>query len=219
VPGNCARAIGSHPGSCRQLAKETAVPEDTRQSSVSRPKRPRRRQAGREDLFALVAELHCGPKSSLADLTQNLDLSPSTIKRMLRALRRQGVSQGRLGTSHLALPPLAKPPNSFCCALVGVNPDVQALGSLRLGDSSVPYRTEEALLHWLSMDLPRTDPYRGKILVSTGHIVMGDPDFGLVLIVYAISTVALFEFVRLGVERAYGVTRTRTLMIAHSLGG
>ena len=75
---------------------------------------------------------------------------------------------------------------------------------------------EKALLGWFCNELPRNDLYKGKIIVESAHIVMGDPQFSLLMTVYAISSSLLCDFARLGVEQVDGIYRTRMLMIEYT---
>ena len=179
--------------------------------------RRRRPQAGRVQFFALVAELFYNPSASLEQLSRNLDLSPSAIKRALWHLRRDEVILGRLGSLRLSLAALPKVSDAFCRAVICAESDIQRLKSLRRSRASRPYRTEQELLQWLFADLPRNPPYKGQVIVETAYIVMGAPEFSLMLTVHAVSNEVLFGFATHGVEWAYGVTRTQTLMIAQSI--
>lgn len=179
--------------------------------------RKRRAETGREEIFKLVAAVFYQPDASLLQLSKHLELSVSTIKRLLNKLRRLGIFSGRLGTIRCNFGPLRKSPTLCSSALVAADVDVQRLKAISRNDAPAPYRSEEDLLKWICRTLPMADAYNGQIVIETGYIVMGDPEFALIVTVHAISSEALFKFVREGIEFADGISRTRTIMIAHSV--
>ena len=184
--------------------------------SIAGAQATRRPKANAEDLFALIALLHYSPTAALAELSQALDLSTSTVKRLLGQLRRRGILRARASGVTLSMFPLVSPSSPFCGAVVGIDPDIERLRGLGRSKAKATYATEEDLLDHICNVLPRTKDYKGAILVERGHIVMGASDMGMVITLYAVSTRMLFDFVRLAVEKADGVVRTRTMMIAHS---
>lgn len=176
----------------------------------------RRPKASAEDLFALIALLHYSPTAALSDLSQALDLSTSTVKRLIGQLRRRGILRARASGVTLSMFPLVSASSPFCGAVVGIEPDIERLRGLGHSKAKAAYATEEGLLNHMCNVLPRTKDYEGAVLVERGHIVMGASDMGMLITLYAVSTRVLFDFVRLAVEKADGVVRTRTMMIAHS---
>jgi len=94
---------------------------------------------------------------------------------------------------------------------------LKELKKLHRSQKSTPYCSENELLVWVCDTLPTTEKYRGSIIVQSGCVVMGAHTFGFLLVVYADSPDALFEFARLGVEMEDGVARSETLMVAYTL--
>jgi DNA-binding Lrp family transcriptional regulator len=178
--------------------------------------RIRRPKFGYREIFALVSELFYNPKSSLQQLAANLNLSSSSIKRIIRSLRDNGVVSGRVRNLRLHLFELPARFPSFCCAIISVELDTRLLKQLFAKRGQVPYNSEDEFVRWLCGVLPRTAPYRNKIIVERGHILMGPDDRDLELTVFAVSNNSLFDFVRLKVASADGVHRTLTHMAAFS---
>ncbi|MHC4641350.1 MAG: hypothetical protein ACYS32_06870 [Planctomycetota bacterium] len=171
-------------------------------------------------LFELVSNLFYRPKMTLSELSRDLGVSPTTVKRMLGFLRHQQVIRGRLGSVRLNLTNLPGISDAFCRAIFTCEPAIKhlkELSNLPPSDSSHHYCSEEGLLAWICNELPSTEPYKGKIVVQNGCVVMGAQHFGILFVVYAASTEALFEFARMGVEMEEGINRTETLMIAYAL--
>lgn len=177
----------------------------------------RRPEAGREELFQLMTDLFYHPEASLEELGKYLDLSTSTIKRMMGYLRKRAVLEGRLGSLRLNLTGLAKLPESFGMAFVAIESHADKLKNPPKTHTSAPYDSEEGLLNWICKDLARSDSYKGKILVEAGHIVMGSETFGMLITIHAISNNVLFDFVRLGIERTEAIVRSQTLMVAYTV--
>ena len=177
----------------------------------------RRPEAGREQLFQLITSLFYHPESSLEEVGKYLDLSVSTIKRMMGYLRKKGILEGRLGSLRLNLTSLANLSESFSTAFVTIESDADRLKSLAKTNASILYNSEEGLLHWICKKLPCSDSYKGRVLVGNGHIVMGSETFGILISVHAISNKVLFNFVRLELEMAEAVIRTQTLMVAYTV--
>lgn len=177
----------------------------------------RRQVTSRETLFELSAKIFYQPQITLDELSSEINLSNSVVKRMLNRLRNNGVVKGRLGSMHLNFHLLAKPPFSYCSANIFVESDIQRLRVLSRNEDSEGHRSEEELLHFLCNVLPRSDSYKGRIVVEKGQIVVGSPQINLVLIAHAVSTHVLFDFSRLAIEQADGVARTQTLMVAFTL--
>lgn len=180
--------------------------------------RRRRSPIGREDVFAVVVALMYHRGKSLEQLSCLLDLSASTIKRVLQQLREAGVISGRLGSLRINLVRLAKPPLSCSSVLVAINVDVKGLSSNDGGTLADRRDDEHNLLTRVCNDLPLTPPYKGQIIVEQGHIVMGHADIGMVIIAHALSSDTLFDFVRLGIEKQKGIRGTQTLMLHRSVG-
>ena len=170
--------------------------------------------AGRTTVFAFTAELIYEAGKTVAQYGRRLGLSTSTVKRLLTYLRRTGVVHGRLPSLGFDLSLLAKPPLEFCSAVVGVESDLARLKELSRSRTPKAYCTEEELLLWLSNQLARTDSHKGKIIVERGRILMGSAEFTMLLTVHAVSTTALFEFVRRAVETSDAVHRAHTMMSA-----
>jgi DNA-binding Lrp family transcriptional regulator len=175
-----------------------------------------RKKVEDEDLFALAAQLFYRPDASIDQLRRHFELSPVTVKRMLRRFREKKIALGRLGSRlNLSLLPELSP--SFCKAIVAAETDTERLKSLSPRKGPEPHDVERALLNQLCKKLPREERYNGRIIIEEGHIVMGEPQFSLVMLVHGVSTSALFDFCRLGIERVEGVHRTRTLMITYTV--
>jgi hypothetical protein len=177
----------------------------------------RRPEAGREKLFHLITVLFYHPEASLEEVGKHIDLSISTVKRMMGYLRKKCILEGRLGSLRLNLASLPNLPESFSTAFVTIESDAGKLKSLAKIDTSALYDSEEGLLNWVCKKLPCSDSYKGKILVGSGHVVMGSETFGMLITVHAISNKMLFDFVRLELEMAETVVRTQTLMVAYTV--
>ena len=185
---------------------------------ASGPRRSQQRaEEDREALFQLCADVFYQPKISLDEVARDLDLSMSVIRRMLGRLRRLGVVQGRLGSLRLNFHLLTKPPFSFCSAVILVESDIKRLRELSRSKDSSEYHSEEELLHFLSNSLPRTDRYKGRLIIEQACIVVGSAEINLVMTAYTLSTNVLFDFSRLAVEQADGVERAQTLMVAFTI--
>lgn len=126
------------------------------------------------------------------------------------------VPHGRLGSVGLNLTFLPELSPSFCHGLVAAETEPKRIKSPSGSEDLARCDPEKDLLGWLCNALPRNDLYRGKIIVESGHIVMGDQQFSLLMTVYAISSPLLCDFARLGVEQVDGIYRTRTLMIEYT---
>lgn len=176
----------------------------------------RRRAASEADCFRLITEAFYEPYVSLGSLAKELELDTSTVKRLLNGLRQDRIILGRAGSLTVAPSEIINSERRFCGAVVGVNTDVPGLAALERDGADPRYSTEAGLLENICDCLPREGRYRGTVLVDRGHIVMGRPEFAIVLTVYAVSPKALFAFVREGVEKSLGVMRTESLLIDSS---
>lgn len=170
--------------------------------------------AGRDTLFASTAEFFYEQDKTVAQYSRRLGLSTSTMKRIVSYLRLAGVVQGRLPSLHFDLSLLYKEPLGYSSAIVGVESDLERLRELSRSRTQKPYSTEEQLMLWICNHLPRTESYKGKIIVEKGFIVMGSGEFTMIILVHSISSKSLFDFVRLAVERSDGVRRAHTMMVA-----
>jgi DNA-binding Lrp family transcriptional regulator len=172
-----------------------------------------RKKVGDIDHFALAAHLFYQPEASIEQIGNHFNFSAATVKRMLRRFRQKKIVQGRLGSMKFNLAPLPEFSSSFCKAIVAAETDIEQVKTISHADDPKPHDTEQVLLYRLCNELPREERYAGRIIVEVGYIVMGEPQFSLLMIVYGASTSALFEFSRFGLERTDGVHRTRTLMV------
>jgi len=191
---------------------------ETRRDEPATPSASTRRSHyGREEIFAVLVALLSTRNPSLAGLATALDLSESTVKRILRHLRETNIIDGRLGSVRVNLGRLARKPLDCAAALVMVEVDVKTLRSARSTTAPDAHDDEHELLDSICHVLPLSEYYKGKILVERGHIVMGHVSIGMVVIAHALAQHTLFDFIRLGIEKLHGVERTQTLMIHHSV--
>lgn len=200
----------------RALTKSQVVMEHTKLDMEQRKSRLRRKRVADDEVFALTATLFYQPDVSMAQLTSRLRLSSASIKRVMRRLRENRIVHGRLGAVRLNLAFLPELSPSFCHGLVAAETEPKRIKAPPGSEDLARCDPEKALLCWLCNALPSNNLYRGKIIVESGHIVMGDPQFSLLMTVYAISSSLLCDFARLGVEQVDGVYRTRTLVIEYT---
>ncbi len=198
------------------LIKDRVVIVDTELDTEQRKSKLRRKRVADHEVFALAATLFYQPDASMTQLTSRFRLSPASIKRVMRRLRENRIVHGRLGAVRLNLAFLPELSPSFCHGLVAAETEPKRIKAPPGMEDLARCDPEKALLGWFCNALPINDLYRGKIIVESGHIVMGDPQFSLLMTVYAISSSLLCDFARLGVEQVDGIYRTRTLMIEYT---
>lgn len=189
-----------------------------RQGAAGKKQRSRERRIfiGSLDDFRALAYLKENPDAQQEDLVKYLGVSPSTVKRSFLRLKKLGalefIKKGRKIVHFDRLQGAKR-------AFVGVKVDIKTFQEIARGrrgrKRALPYRSEEAMLNYISKELIKKQEYKGLVVVEQGAIIMGSDEFGIMLVVVAAADEILFNFVRRHLEMLEGVEGTQTFVTAY----
>ena len=183
--------------------------------------RIRRPKAGSDKIFEVLFELFYNISAPLNTLARKVDLSASTVKRILKQFRECGIVKGNVGSTITV--DLAHcnelDSGSACSAILFIAIDIPRLkqGYASVRDENNRYDTEEDLFEWIKYSFARKKPHKGRVIVEEGYILPNEKEFRVLVKMHAFNVDALRGFTIELRDSADCITRINTSVFSGTM--